>query len=220
MGQPVMAEGAALGLTGYPWPFYMIGRGGVLGDVDADVVAAAMVFPSPGLVGPAWREGRALMTPEEGVDRFIDCAYSWAPGAIGEAPGLEKATDLMMRLVAGLDCSKSPLAEGWRQVPAPAELAERAVWAINVLREHRGGVHGACVLATGLPPVVAVMATEGEFMAEMYGWDRPYPSPEECKPRKEPVERATNEEVGGSYGALEEAELADLAILLEATQPT
>ncbi len=23
MGQPVMAAGAALGFTGYPWPFYM-----------------------------------------------------------------------------------------------------------------------------------------------------------------------------------------------------
>jgi hypothetical protein len=218
MGQPVMAVGAALGLGGYPWPFYMIGRGGVLGDVDADRVAAAMVFPSPGLVRSAWREGRALMTPQEGAVRFIGCAYDWAPNAIGGAPGLERATELMMELIPGLDYSESPLADGWRQMSIPAGLAEQAVWAINVLREHRGGVHAACVLAGGLPPVVAVMATEGESMAQMYGWEGPYPPAEECKPRKEPVERATNEKVGESYRALDEAQLSELADLLEATQ--
>src|SRR5258705_8457909 len=79
MGRPVMAAGATLGFTGYPWPFYMVGRGGVLGDVDPDVLAAAMVFPAPALVRSAWEQGRAVLTPEEAVARFIGCAYDWAP---------------------------------------------------------------------------------------------------------------------------------------------
>jgi len=220
MGAPVMAVGSALGLEGYPWPFYTVGRGGVLGDVDPDTIADAMVFPSPGLVRSAWAKGRELLSVDEGVQRFIGCAYSWAPGAIGAAPNLERTVALLERLVASVDCASAPLAAGWRDVPAPGGLPERAVWAINVLREHRGGLHAECVVAAGLAPVESIMATEGEFMAQMYGWPAPYPDVEASKVRKAPVEVATNEAVAQTYGALDDASLEELAGLLEGIEPS
>ena len=220
MGGPVMAVGSSLGLDGYPWPFYMVGRGGVLGDVDADTIAEAMVFPSPDLVRSAWAEGRELLSVDEGVRRFIGCAYTWAPDAIGAAPNLERSVELLERLVQSVDCATAPLAAGWRDVPAPGGVPERAAWAINVLREHRGGLHAGCVAAAGLSPVEAIMATEGEFMAQMYGWPAPYPDVEASKVRKAPVEAATNELVAQSYRALDSTDLAELANLLESLQPT
>jgi hypothetical protein len=218
MGAPVMAVGSALGLEGYPWPFYMVGRGGVLGDVDPDTIAEAMVFPAPELVRSAWANGRELLSVEEGVQRFIGCAYGWAPAAIGAAPNLERAVALLEALATSVDCASAPLAAGWRDVPAPGGLPERAAWAINVLREQRGGIHAACVVAAGLSPVESVMATEGEFMAQMYGWPAPYPDVEASKVRKAPVELATNEAVARTYGALDAGSLAELAGLLEALQ--
>jgi hypothetical protein len=218
MGGPVMAAGSALGLEGYPWPFYMVGRGGVLADPDA--VAAAMVFPSPELVRSAWATGIELMTREEGVQAFIGCAYVWAPDAIGSAPSLGRATELLERVVESVDCTQAPLAAGWREVPAPEGTAARAAWAINVLREHRGGLHAACVVAAGLSPVEAIMATEGEFMAQMYGWPEPYPDVEASKVRKAPVEAATNDAVAASYAAFDSAALGELADLLEGIEPS
>src|SRR5258706_353390 len=103
MGRPVMAAGATLGFTGYPWPFYMVGRGGVL---------------------------------------------------------------------------------------------------------------AACVLDAGLSPVEAVLATEGEGMAAMYGWQGPFPDPDVCKPKKAPAEAATNERVGAHYSVLHVEDLAELGVLL------
>jgi hypothetical protein len=76
------------------------------------------------------------------------------------------------------------------------------------------------VVAGGLSPVESVMATEGEFMAQMYGWPPPYPDVERSKVRKAPVEVATNEAVAATYGALDPAALAELATLLEGIQPS
>ena len=48
-------RGAELGFQGLD--FYAAGRGGVLGDVDADVVAAAFAFFEPGHVRTQWEQG-------------------------------------------------------------------------------------------------------------------------------------------------------------------
>jgi hypothetical protein len=220
MGGPLVAVGTELGFEGpYPWPFYMVGRGGVLGDVDPAELAAAMVFPSPALVRSAWEAGRAELTPEEGVQRFIDCAYSWASPALSPSPELERTAELLERLADAVDCTGAPLAGGWRAVPKPRGVPELAVWAINVLREQRCGIHATAVLAAGLSPLEAIMATEGERLAEMYGWERPFPDPDACRARKLPAEAATDQGVARSYAALDGTTLAELADLLESLQP-
>jgi hypothetical protein len=48
-------RGAELGFEGLD--FYIVGRGGVLGDVDADVVSAAFTFFEPGGVRALWDQG-------------------------------------------------------------------------------------------------------------------------------------------------------------------
>src|SRR5690606_12848752 len=50
-------RGAELGFQGID--FYVTGRGGVLGDVDADVVSATFGFFEPGQVRTLWDQGRA-----------------------------------------------------------------------------------------------------------------------------------------------------------------
>lgn len=43
--------------------FYALGRGGVLGDADADIVASAFVFFNPTLVRVIWEGARAKREP-------------------------------------------------------------------------------------------------------------------------------------------------------------
>lgn len=76
------------------------------------------------------------------------------------------------------------------------------------------------MVAAGLAPVDAIMATEGEMMAKMYGWDPPYLDPETAKIRKAPVEAETNERIGAQYAFLGDAALGELAALLEQIQPS
>ncbi len=57
------ARGEALGLD--LAGFYGLGRGGVLGDVDADVVISAFAFFEPGMVRAIWDGARTKMSPSE-----------------------------------------------------------------------------------------------------------------------------------------------------------
>ncbi len=59
------AVGEELGVPG--WDFYVTGRGGVLGAVDADVVAAAFVYFPRAWVREHWERATAVVPPSEGA---------------------------------------------------------------------------------------------------------------------------------------------------------
>ncbi len=215
MGGPLISVGAELGLEPYPWPFYMAGRGGVLGDVDADVVTAAMAFMRPELVREAWQSGGDLLPRPEAVDRFIGCAHDWARNAFAAVPSLDRFNDLSGRMVAAFSPVGVPLAAGWRAVPLPDDPAAKAIQLVHVLRELRGGLHIAAVLAHGVSLVDAVMATEGEMVAGMYGWDPPYPDVEAARAAKAPAENTTNEMAARTFAVLDQAEMDEFAHLAQ-----
>lgn len=211
---PLMEAGAEFGYEGYPWPLYMIGRGGVLGDVHPQVVASAMVFPSPALVARAWAQGRASMDPSEGARRFDGLCQAWGTRAL-QGRDLVRTAELLERLVAGLDVSSAPLAAGWRAMPAATDRPARVAQLINVLREHRGGKHAVAVAASGLTPIEAVIGAEGELMGQMYEWEPPYPDPVTVVERKEQAEALTNRIVAASYASLDAVELDEVCGSLE-----
>ena len=215
MGVPLIRVGTDLGLAGYPWPFYMAGRGGVLGDVDADVVTAAMAFMRPDLVRQAWQTGCDLLSRPEAVFRFIGCAHDWARSAFAKAPSLDRFNQLAGRMVAGFSPVGVPLAAGWRAVSLPDDPAARAIQLVHVLRELRGGLHIAAILAHGVGLVDAVMATEGEMVVGMYGWDPPYPDVEAARAAKAPAEKTTNEMAARTFAVLDDAEVDEFADLAE-----
>ena len=57
--------GKERGLGGYQ--FYFLGRGGVLGDVDPEVVTSAFGYFHPDLVTKIWNKARDTMDPREGA---------------------------------------------------------------------------------------------------------------------------------------------------------
>ena len=61
------AYGAELGFEGMD--FYAAGRGGVLGEVSADVVTAAFVFFEPGTVRAAWERSAPPLLPLTQTER-------------------------------------------------------------------------------------------------------------------------------------------------------
>src|SRR5215207_10649009 len=69
-------RGAELGFQGLD--FYVAGRGGVLGDVDADVVSAAFTFFEPGAIRTLWEQGRDVLPAQQAGVEFAACCASWA----------------------------------------------------------------------------------------------------------------------------------------------
>ncbi len=75
-------KGAELGFEGLD--FYVTGRGGVLGDVDGGIVAAAFVVFEPAHVRTQWEKGTAAMAPHDAAREFARCAAAWAEEHVPE----------------------------------------------------------------------------------------------------------------------------------------
>lgn len=205
-------QGAALGFDGVD--FYVAGRGGVLGECDADVVAAAFVWFEPGHVRHGWEAGGKVMARDEAAAAFAGCAHAWAEDHIADGVDAARLADLAGRIVAAASPAGAPLFAGWRLLPVPDSPKAAAVHQLNALRELRGALHGGAVLATGLSPTEA-LAISAPYMAPIFGWEE-LPSVEGLADRWQQGEAATNVAMGRAYAVLDSAELDELTSLAKA----
>ncbi len=214
MADPLTREaGKALGLRGRP--LYHLGRGGALGDVPADVVVAAFAFFPPAVVTEHWEAGRAVLAPAEAARAYAGMCNDWGRRTLTGKPGLERADELVGRVVDGAQCAGLPLFAGWRQVVVPSDVPGRLAQRLHVLREHRGAVHAAAVAAVGLDPLAAIMAgTYGAANATFFEWPEPFPDPEPYREAWAAAEELTSAAAATPYELLSAPERAELVALL------
>jgi hypothetical protein len=207
--------GQRLGLD--RWAFYFGARAGVLGPVDADVVAAVCGFFAPGLVRPAWESALATATPSDLVAEDTRLCVAWARRHLTDLPGVERLADLAGRVVDAADASGRALFAAWRALPNPAaDPAGRAGLALLRLREHRGGGHLLAVAAEGLTPLAAILAGPGPAKAAANGWHPPYPpAASDASQRLAAAEQRTDALAGAAYACLTAGERAELVTLLQ-----
>lgn len=198
-----------------PWAYYTIGRCGVLGDPPAQVVTAALAFFPHEVAADSWRRGRAVLTPEQGVASYLDACRSWGRRMLSTVDGLDQLADLLERVVGAADRAGLPLFAGWAALPLPDDPPARVAQLLQVLREHRGGLHTIAVLAAGLTPLEAVLSSaEGARNAEFFSWPEPYPDVTHLAARRSEVEAATNRLAAAAWSVLSETERAAAVELL------
>jgi hypothetical protein len=214
MLHPATIERAGeLGLQ--PFPFYYFGRCGVLGDVDPDLVPTVIAFFPPAMVVKSWQKGRAVMGPDEAARAYAECCHTWGRTHLAEADGLEELCALGERVAEAADATAMPLFAGWRALPRPDDAPARAALVLNVLREHRGGLHIVAVLASGLLPLEATIAGGGgPDVARFFGWPDPLPeATPDVLERRERAETLTDELAARAYEVLDADERARFAEL-------
>jgi hypothetical protein len=210
MADPLTREaGKALGLRGRP--LYFLGRGGALGDVDAEVVVAAFAFFPPALVTEHWNAACQVMTPRAGAVAYAGMCNDWGRRNLTDLAGTERALELLERVADGAEPYGLPLFAGWRALPRPDDVPGRLGQVLNVLREHRGSVHACAVAAVGLEPLAAnVAGSYGPAGAEFLGWEPPFPDPEPHRADWERAEALTSAAAARPFALLSEAERAEL----------
>lgn len=206
---------AAAGYDGIA--FYYAGRGGVLGDVDADVVTEAFVFFPPASVRAAWDGSAAIEDRAASAARFAGCGSEWARVHLPEgAVDYARLAELAGRIAAAADGSDAAVFAGWRALPEPTGDRELALHRMNALRELRAARHGAAVLEAGIEPVEALMV-KTPYMADIFGWPEPRPDPdEELRARWAAAEEVTNERFGQDLAVLDADELQEFCALSKA----
>ncbi|MBF6061337.1 hypothetical protein IU500_15420 [Nocardia terpenica] len=215
----VKAFAAATGTDGF-LPGYTRGRGGVLGEVDADVVTAAFGFFPPETVRAAWES--VDMPAAKAAHGYLTACQDFGRRKLAEFPDADRLADLLHTVAQAADVAGVPLFAGWRALPLPDDAPGRVQQLLHVLRELRGGLHLIAVRAHEIPPRQAVLISgspryTGAEQAKLFGWPEPYTDPTPAqRARWEAAEAMTDTLIAPAFAALTAAEAADLVTLVDA----
>ena len=162
-----VARGKELGLDGYR--FYFLGRGGVLGDVEARVVASAFGYFEPALLAKMWETAKAVVPPRTAGREYLACAHAMARTRLDGVHGLEAFCAAAGAVVDAADPTGLSLFAGMLGEPRPQDAPARAIHLMVQLRELRGSAHLLAVRASGLSPRVAHYLRRPEDF-RLFGW--------------------------------------------------
>lgn len=206
-----------LGLDGFR--FYFLGRGGVLGDVDADVVRSAFGYFAPELIRRMWSSAveRSSLGPRDAARAYIACAHGFGRKHFADVPGLDGFVDAASTVIGAVEGAGLALFAGVRAEPVPDDPAAAAMHQAMVLRELRGSVHLLAHTAVGLPTALAhAIRRPGDV--EMFGYpaDLAETVTDHHRQLWQRAEDLTNEILAPAYAALSEAQAEALVAGTEA----
>lgn len=195
-------RGAGLGFAGLD--FYVAGRGGVLGDVDADVVTAAFGFFEPANVRTQWELGTTVMPPAEAAAAFAACSQTWADAHVPDGIDVVRLGELSSTMASAARVMGAPVFAGWLRLAVPDDPKAAVIHHLNALRELRNACHVAGVLASGLSPLEALSLRTPQ-MAPVFGWAE-LADVEGLQDRWDTAEAATDRGMAHAYAVLSEPE--------------
>lgn len=163
-----VAAGRELGLGGFV--FYVLGRGGALGDVPAAVVSSAFGYFNPVTLAATWDKYREVVSPPVAAQAYWDECGKRGSEKLADLDGLEEYIEAADRVIARADVAALPLFAGVSQLVCSDDVAGRALQKAAVLRELRGSVHLVAVLASGLSDAQAHAIKRPDDVTT-FGWE-------------------------------------------------
>ncbi|MGH9087208.1 MAG: SCO6745 family protein [Acidimicrobiales bacterium] len=198
-----LAKGKELGLDGFR--FYFLGRGGVLGDVEAPVVGSAFGYFEPTVMARMWDSSRQVMAPRDAARAYLACAHDMGRRLLGDVGDLAPFCQEAEKVANAAEVAALTLFAGLVAEPLPDDPPARAMQLLAVLRELRGSAHLVAVRAVGLPPQIAhYLRRPGDYA--LFGWrgDPPEVTDEDRRLLAE-ADAGTDRLVGPAYAALDDA---------------
>ncbi len=196
-----------LGIDGFR--FYFLGRGGVLGDVDADVVRCAFGYFEPGLLRKMWESAvaRSALGPRDTARAYLGCAHDFGRARFAELPGLDAFVEAATKVIQAVEGASLPLFAAVRAEAVPADPPAAAMHQAVVLRELRGSVHLLALTACGMSSAAAHVIRRPDDL-ELFGYtaDTAPPVSEADRATWERAEWLTDELLTPAYAALSDAE--------------
>jgi len=196
-----VARGAELGLDALG--FYIMGRGGVLGDVEPAVVLAAFGYFKPRLMERAWAKGCERISPRvAGREYALSCA-AHGRAKLSAVAGLDAFVASGEKVLAACNGDSLPLFVGVAAEPAAEDAPGRAMQLLAILREYRGSAHLLALRAVGLDSKTAHHAKRPNDAA-LFGW-KPEDAPvidDAVRAQMADAEALTDRLVGPAYAVL------------------
>ena len=198
-----VARGKEHGLDGFR--FYILGRGGVLGDVEPRVIVSAFGYFHPAVIERMWTTARAKVEPREAGRLYLDCCREFGRAHLSGVAGLDAFCEAAAAVNAAADPAGLALYAGISAEPLADDLAARAMQLVTVLRELRGSAHLVAVVASGLAPNVAHYLRRPNDYAT-FGWGETAPEvTDEDRARHARAEQLTDQLVLPAYSVVDAA---------------
>jgi hypothetical protein len=205
-----LAVGKEHGVGGFQW--YFVGRGGVLGDVEAPVVQSAFGYFRADIVAKLWSAAREKIAPRDAGRRYHVCAADFGRAKLADVDGLGAYCEAAEAVVAAAHPAGLPLFAGIAAEPLVVDAPGRAYQLACVLRELRGGSHLVAVLASGLSAEKAHYLRRPNDM-KSFGYDEAAPPAVTDADRAAlaAADQLTDKLVAPAFGALDEGGRGALA---------
>lgn len=199
----------AAGFSGLPR--YLGGRGGVLGDVAADVVVSAFALFHPAMIKIGWNQTKEQGSPADAATAMAVGISGWATETFGHLDGLEDFAGAARTVIDATEPMSKALYAGWRAMPIPDEPAAASGLALQVLRELRFGFHINALSAMGMTPVEALVVQAGPQQAQFFGWTEPFPAPESLRATHDHAEQITSARMAEIYETIDAEQRSHIA---------
>jgi hypothetical protein len=197
------AVGKSHGLDGFR--FYILGRGGVLGDVEAAVVTSAFAWWNHDLIEKMWNSAQEKMSPRDAGRLYLKCAHELGRAKFSSVGGLDAFCMAAEAVVGAVDPAGYALFAGLAAEPLAEDIPARTMQLLAILREFRGCAHIVAVLASGLSPKLAHAIKRPE-MVKSFGWgEDPVPFTDTDRANLEAAEVLTDQLVTPAYSVLDDA---------------
>jgi hypothetical protein len=211
-----LAAGRQIGLDGFR--FYFLGRGGVMGDVEAEVVRCAFGYFHPAVVDRMWRSGTARVPASVAARAHLECAHALGRAHLGAVDGLDAFCAAAEAIVAAADPAALALFAGYAAQPLPDDLPARTMQLLPTLRELRGSVHLVAVVASGLQPHQAHFLRRPTVYAT-FGWGEAPPDVgDEHRRRLDRADALTDELLTPWYAAVRPEQAEAMVTALRAIE--
>lgn len=204
-----MARGTELGLKGPQ--FYFIGRGGLLGNCDSTVVAAAFGYFNPEVIKRAWNSSRQVIEPLVAGRAHLECSAVTGREKLSNVTNLGSFVAAADKVNDAANPEALALYSAFKSEQLVSDAPGRAMQLVSVLREFRGSAHLVAVRAMGLTGKQAHFIKRPNDIA-MFGWsaeDAPQID-DEARRRLEEAEHLTDRIVAPAFAVLNEKERNDL----------
>ncbi len=210
-----VAVGKANNLDGFR--FYFLGRGGVLGDVEAPVIQSAFGYFNGPLVAKIWNSAKERMAPRDAARLYMSCAQDLGRAKFAGIDGLDAFCAAAEKVLAAIDPAGLTLYAGVAAEPLPEDLPARAMHLVMVLREYRGSAHLMAVLCSGLTAAQAHFLRRPDDMGT-FGYTETPTVTDADRAKLVAAEALTDQLVLPAYSVLDENEAAALVAGLEAME--
>jgi len=208
-----LAKGKELGLDGFR--FYVLGRGSVLGDVDAAVITSAFAYFAPATIDKIWTSAKEKLAPAAAAEAYNQCCADLGLAKLADIEGIAAYNEAAEAVVAATELAGFSLFAGWAAQPRSEEPAARAMQLVALLRELRGDAHIVALRASGVSaPVAHAIKRPGDVAT--FGWDPAPTIAADDAAKCEAAEALTDQLLVPSYAGLSDAQAAALVFGTEA----